>query len=501
MTPQAIPYRRYSSKRQNIGSSEARQGSGFDAFLGSSGMVKGPEYFDRGRSGYHDAHRSGDFGRLLADCAGRKFPVGSVVWFENMDRFGRLKLAPVLADWSAILSAGYKIHVSSLGQTFTEQTEQMQLMGVILQAILAHEESAKKAVRVKAAWKERRTTGRTKTGRVAAVCPKWLTVSEDGQSYTFNQFAKQVRTACLEAMTKGQTLVSVASGIKATALTRIFRSRTLIGEFQARDDKGNEVGAPVENYYPALLTMDEFRRLQDSLDRRQTSKAKRTVRCTDLFSGLCFDANGTQLRVKETYRKLANGSTQRTFWLNRYIMGVWAKGGACHYNIVEETLLDLFCGLTVADLYPVDSSAAQRELNELKANIADKKATQTALEARMVGKGGERFISAFDTICDELEALETALEALEGRMCVAKVDHLADCKELISAHLEAQTEEQKLEIRFRLRETIAQVVSRVVVDIRSPQSADLTVTLSNGQIRRVGCVSRVAGLTVGLVEE
>jgi hypothetical protein len=69
----AIPYRRFSSKKQADGTSEIRQESGFDSWLKRSQLEIAPseyQYWDRGESAYkNDGTKRGAFARLLSDCA------------------------------------------------------------------------------------------------------------------------------------------------------------------------------------------------------------------------------------------------------------------------------------------------------------------------------------------------------------------------------------------------------------------------------------------------
>src|SRR5262249_10164336 len=132
------------------------------------------------------------------------------IWFEDMDRFGRGKLYAVLSDWERIISAGYSIFVGSLGRFFDSASSEMDKIAVIMKAILAHEESAKKAERLKKAWADKRknANGMTKNGSKSSACPNWLDVSEDGSAYVLNERAATLRL-CIQDSIDGKGVYTI----------------------------------------------------------------------------------------------------------------------------------------------------------------------------------------------------------------------------------------------------------------------------------------------------
>jgi DNA invertase Pin-like site-specific DNA recombinase len=109
-----ISYSRFSSKIQETGDSERRQEAGFKRFIDQFGLVAWNQNFiDRGKSGYHGNHRQGDFGKLLEAIHAGKFPKGSVLVIEDMDRFSRENPLESASELQRICKAGLEVGIVS----------------------------------------------------------------------------------------------------------------------------------------------------------------------------------------------------------------------------------------------------------------------------------------------------------------------------------------------------------------------------------------------------
>lgn len=505
-TPVAISYRRWSSKKQSDTSSEVRQSTGFETYLNTSAMQPGKEYWDKGESAYHGIHRTKEFGQLLKDCTDRTFPANSVVWVENMDRFGRGELNVVLGDWNTITSAGYRIHVQSLGQTFDASTDQMHLIGVIFTSILAHGESQKKSHNLKEAWKDKRAKGVCvgfhRKGMKSRSCPNWIELDENENEYrlcTEDQFktvkGQTVRVKMNSATVKGACLayivgekmktISEKFGISSSNLARLFRSRTLVGFYQPRNSENQEAGEEILTY-PALLTMDEYMKILARVKEETTTTGKRSERCTDLFSGLIFNEVGEQLRVASSSAKA--GARQ---YLKRYKKGGNRLGGkTLNYRTFEPAMLDLFLEITKDQIYPQDVQGDEREIAELEATIVDKEANLARLAERAAKSYSEAIEKAIDMNEAELREMRQQLEEKKINSVVSRKDYLAESKTLITDAMETTDEVALLDIRQRLQTAIRRLVEKVTVTIHDSQTASVRVQLKEGQ-EVVGKVGRL----------
>jgi DNA invertase Pin-like site-specific DNA recombinase len=413
MKDTVVPYKRYSDPTQGKGSSEQRQDEGAAEFIAHIRGVEWDDpqggYCDRGKSGYSETegHTKHDFGRLLADCDRKLFPPNSIIYFEDMDRFGRRKVAPTLTDWQRILTAGYRIGVD--GKVYDTDTPEMELMTVILKAILGREESEKKSKRGKKNWamKRERADGLTKEKAKSAACPSWLSVV-NGQ-YQFNENAATLKNVCELALTRGVGQLSQELDIEQGGLGKLLRSRTLMGEYQAyiRPTKSTRkpVGDPVPNYYPALLTEAQFTKLQAALDSRKNKAGRRGTdgQDTSLFTHLVFDAaDDMPMTIKGLSR---NGQK---------VLQAQVKRGHKYvdYNFCETALLSMLSELHSSSL--TAAPTADPELERLEVQAARLKGRIAAIRSEMVFS--DKSVSELrETLNVASEALEGVKEAIETR--------------------------------------------------------------------------------------
>ncbi len=115
-----ISYIRFSDQSQKDGSSETRQRKGYEDFCARFGLIPWHEsYIDRGASAFKGHHKQGDFGRFLAALESGKFPQGSVLVVEALDRYSRENPIQAAALLQQIARAGIRIGVVTKGRIFT----------------------------------------------------------------------------------------------------------------------------------------------------------------------------------------------------------------------------------------------------------------------------------------------------------------------------------------------------------------------------------------------
>lgn len=512
----AIPYMRYSSKAQKIGNSEQRQEDGFADFLKSSGLSPWKEsYKDLGESGYHGNHRQGAFGRLLADCAAKLFPVGSVVWIENMDRFSREELDLVLPAMKTITNNGYKIQIGQ-GQTIEKGQSQFQMVAPIVGSILAHEESEKKSVRAKANRETIRTTGYTKHGRKQSVCPFWIELKKGGKEYQLrDEVAAELKLACLMAI-QGHGAMSIAKskvGQKLLSFTRVTKTgkvvpcletlRSLPRIFGSTHLKGirqhgkiigknkvEKIGT-VETI-PELLTEQEWDNLQAAIQSRKYAKASKKTFIW-LFSGLLEDSQGG---------KMIGGTNQgkKKWYVQKERRTIGKQYHQIDNNFLETCLLSCFVEISKEELFPLAGSP----MEALQA-LVSKRAT---LESK-VDKLNARFVEAPEDETDyimtsiialkkAMQELTTEIEGMKREENLSKNDYLGDCQDMLDAIKTLSGDELK-EARTRLQGKIRMLVESVKVSVKGSQSASFEVSLKGGKVMQ-GDGFGWKGLTVAMRE-
>ena len=289
MTTYSVYFGRYSSDQQEKGDSQRRQDTGFSDHLNRTKTLSwGERYFDAGVSGWDrdgtggEHRKTGDFGRLLRDVEARAFPQKSIIWFENLDRFGRedpfIYTVPTL---QGILKAGYRVTIGTENFDHSDLKNPWRMVGVVCRAIGNKEHSDKTSLRLGESWTGKRKAGDTfskKMGRKSKVCPSWITLSEKTGEYELNEWSKVIYRACTMAIEDyGFTQIQRKLGHKLAGLKKIFHQRTLVGEWQEakRQGKNKRVyTGGCHKIYPALLTENEWQKLQASIKSRTLANGK-----------------------------------------------------------------------------------------------------------------------------------------------------------------------------------------------------------------------------------
>jgi DNA invertase Pin-like site-specific DNA recombinase len=174
--PSAIPYIRFSSKKQAKGSSLKRQESMITDWLlrNTEYTLSTLRFEDLGRSGYHGDHLEYGFGKLLAAIEAGAIKSGDSVVIEAMDRAGRLPPLEMVSLISRILSAGVSIVTLDDQMTYTQESANGQhLFLLVAKMQQANQYSEALSRRIKGSYADRRTKAAAGVS-VKRSTPVWL---------------------------------------------------------------------------------------------------------------------------------------------------------------------------------------------------------------------------------------------------------------------------------------------------------------------------------------
>jgi DNA invertase Pin-like site-specific DNA recombinase len=238
---------------------------------------------DEGLSAYHQKHvKAGAVGVFLRAVEDGKVPPGSVLIVEQLDRLSRAE--PILAQgqMSAIIGAGVRIVTAADGREYSREILKKDPMGLVyslLTMIRAHEESDTKSKRSKGAIvaRCRQWLAGTYRGYVGAPStdPGWVTRTPDG-FVVQPERAAAIRLA-IELYQEGHGGLRVVQELHRRGLSlgagptgpnrvlQILAKRSLFGEKEVAVD-GETFRLP--EYYPPILTEDEWQELQHLAEQR-----------------------------------------------------------------------------------------------------------------------------------------------------------------------------------------------------------------------------------------
>lgn len=281
-------YIRFSSDRQKDGDSIRRQTDAINAYCLANGLTDVEWLKDEGRSAFHGANRKrGDLAKFIGRVVAGEIEPGSTLIVESVDRLSREEVMTALDTYTTLINAGLTIVTTMDGQSHNRATYNSQWTNLILtlsKMAVANEESAKKSVRSKGAWEDRRSDPSKK--KLGACQPGWL----DKDHKPIPHRVEILRRLLTEVADLGYGTAKIAARLNAegvpswgstkkkiptwhnSVVCLLVRSRACLGEFQPMTRDENQVRVPagdlIPDYYPPVIDADLFYRAQAALDSR-----------------------------------------------------------------------------------------------------------------------------------------------------------------------------------------------------------------------------------------
>lgn len=299
----AFSYARFSTKSQAIGTSLERQLNASRLFCSERSLTLSPKgYHDLGVSGFKQVKRP-ELEQMLQAIQSGDIPSGSYILIEAIDRLSRKGISHTQDVLKQILQ--YKVKVAFVGEDAKTLNGQVlddhslnDLSSVILVALaadLAHKESVRKSKLVKAAKliiRKKATEGHKVRGHTMF----WIDWSDKKQDFVLNDRVKDVQTI-IQLRREGQGPRKIAKtmnelGIKGPrgnlwnhmSVTIVLKSPVLYGAYQTHQIiEGQKVpDVLLENHYPALLTKEEYIKVQADSSRANKGRPSKA----NPFSGV-----------------------------------------------------------------------------------------------------------------------------------------------------------------------------------------------------------------------
>jgi DNA invertase Pin-like site-specific DNA recombinase len=323
MKPLAYSYRRFSHPDQAEGASFRRQGELRDAWLERNKVKLDTSLTleDKGVSGFTGEHRNNAdrhaLAKFLEQVQRGRIAKGSYLIVESLDRLSREHILQALTLLLNLIGAGIRIvQLLPVEQVYDDKVQPMNLMMAIMELSRGHSESAVKSERVGHAWREKKTRARQgepchKNGSrvITGRGPDWLKL-KDNKWKIIPSAARTVRLIYRLA-TQGHGIAMITKKLTALGIpviskgknrgkhwaksyvAKILNNRAVIGEYQpftGRGEKRQPDGAPIPNYYPALMDEDQFNRARLSIGQRRGKPGRMAKRGVNIFAGLLHDA-------------------------------------------------------------------------------------------------------------------------------------------------------------------------------------------------------------------
>ncbi|MFM0208876.1 recombinase family protein [Paraburkholderia sediminicola] len=314
--PVAYSYVRFSTPEQAKGDSLRRQRELSENYALRNGLTLDTTltFHDLGISAFKGSNvERGRLGAFLEACDTSLVAPGSYLLVESLDRLSRETVMDAFDLFRSILKKQINIVTLTDNRVYSSRTTEMTDLIISLTVMSrAHEESLTKSKRQRAAWSNKRANIGTK--KLTARCPLWMKLNDARTEFEFIpdrvELVKEIialaKNGCGQAiiakMLNERGTPAFSGNVKGwwpSYIQKILTSKQLHGEFQpgiTKDGRTIANGEPIEDYYPALITKEEFYSLQAFRSQNYVGggRARKGSTVPNVLSGLlqCGYCNG-----------------------------------------------------------------------------------------------------------------------------------------------------------------------------------------------------------------
>lgn len=506
--PVAYSYVRFSTAEQKKGDSLRRQLELSEAYAIENSLTLDSDFHlhDLGFSAFDRSNiERGALGGFLEAIKRKRIVPGSYLLVESLDRLSRDKVLAALEIFISILSHGITIVTLADRMIYNSESVGSNFGNLIISITVmarAHEESVTKSRRILAAWESKRSNISRK--KLTAQCPRWLKLNEEKTEFLFvpERAALVIEILAWHKAGLGQSVIAKmlnqrgekpfghGKGWHSSYIQKIINSDALYGEFQPRlwnRGENSAEGEPIQNYFPALITKEEFNLLKNFRSERRFpgARAKKSSDIPNILSGIvkCGYCASTMVltttSAKRTRSEDGGGISRPS---KKVLVCDGARRGlGCYavqwdYNAVEKSFLS-FCSSIDLPMLLNDSQRVEadkkREMN-VSERLASANVSIIDCESRL-----EKLLSALETAQDS-DAIVRRIKKVELDLSKMSAEKIVLERELsslmttghnISAHAESiqnaietlnsLTGEQRLITRSMLSENIRHLIEAV----------------------------------------
>ncbi|MFS3820121.1 recombinase family protein [Citrobacter freundii] len=328
---QAYSYIRFSSKKQEQGDSVRRQTELAEQYAHANSLILSDKNFqDLGISAFKEGNRP-SLGDMLEAIEKGQIEQGSTIIIESLDRLSRRGIDVTQQIIKSILQ--HNIFIASLvdGLLLNQESvnDLVSVIRIALAADLAYKESEKKSQRLRETKRQQRQ--RALNGEVInKILPFWLERKED-KFYFSDRVDSVIRIIQLRREGFGTNKIAKAlndeghrplrsTGWNHTTVGKTINSVALYGAYQTSEttkDRKVILLDIIENYYPAVISKEEFMLLQS--DQKQNKPGYKSEH--NAFAGILKHECGGSL-VRKFH--VASGKTYQ------YHICANARDGKCN---------------------------------------------------------------------------------------------------------------------------------------------------------------------------
>ncbi|BCS97850.1 site-specific recombinase [Desulfoluna limicola] len=523
--PRCYSYIRFSTSEQLKGDSLSRQTKAAEEYAKKRGLNIDTTLSlrDLGVSAYSGANRQRGALSVFLKCVEKgKVPEGSILIVESLDRLSRESVSTAFGQFTSIIDSGITIVTLFDGMEYKKGSLDMhEMLTSLISMSRAHEESRTKAKRLASAWGEKRN--RIAEKKLTARCPAWLTLDKEQNKFEIvdnrDKTIERIFALCLGGTgTYATTRILNQEGVPTwgrgkgwhqSYVSKILHAKAVTGEFQPhlkRDGKKIPAGDPVPDYFPRIIDDETFFQAQEKL-KKNTHYSGKTGNIRNLFGRIskCGYCGGT-------FSFINKGKPPKS---GQYIVCDNARRGhGCNYTSmrypeVEESFLEFCKELTIEDILESDEER-KKQVQSIRADlgatagkitelIKKEENYETAIASAELPSAINRLVSLLEQTIEEKEKLDAQLTEIEARLTAKtsedtdKRKHLDSIKSYYEISHKA-SEDERIEIRRRLREEIREIVKHIFFFPNGLGDRDFVLTAKGMMIQKHPALAELEGL-------
>lgn len=304
LKPKAYSYVRMSTDIQLKGDSLRRQKESSKNYAEKNNLELIETIQDLGVSAFSGKNsKDGALGVFLNAVESNEIKAGSFLIVESLDRLSRESVLTAFNQFTSILRQNIVIVTLADNQVYTQESVNDNIgqlftsLGIMLRA---NEESKTKSLRLKAAWLNKRNSLSTK--KYTGISPAWLIYDKVLDEFKINDVIAKAVKQIFKMSLEGYGAYSISTflnthlteypsykskaGWHKSYIQKILSNKAVYGEFQAHkmeNGKRVEVGDVIEDYFPRIISKDDYELSQAKLKQRNVNGAGRRG---DTFSNI-----------------------------------------------------------------------------------------------------------------------------------------------------------------------------------------------------------------------
>ena len=411
--------------------------------------------------------RLGEFIRRVED---RAVVTPHVLICESLDRLNRQAPLDALSPFIGLIKAGITLVTLADRQRFTRESMAddggLRLLGSLIVMLRAHEESAIKSKRVRAAWDRKRREAAVR--KLTRTCPAWLRLSPDRSKFEIVEDRAEIVRLIFRETAAGVGKGSIASrlnaagvpsfrgrnGWHASYIQKVLSSDAALGSYQPHTVEAGRrvpIGPPVPGYFPAVVEESLALRARAAIIARRTGAAGRKgAEFRNILAGVaqCNACGGSMTYVGKGAAEgyLACSSARRRRGCDSRTL--------FNFNEAERQFLDLALMFDPAAREAPSAAQTRQDLRRVQRNVADFSARLSKLLATFGHDTTDEIVAAVTVARDRLRTARLDEARLKDTLLVQ--EHglgLADLHTAIRNLRQSETLQSPS--RFLLRARIA----------------------------------------------